>query len=296
MKASAAPRPMSQFGLINVTSTANLNGTLDISLLNSFQPALGQTFSIISSHSESGQFSTLTTPPITAAVTFQSPSYAASGVSIATIKNSSTTVTSSVNPANVGQSITFTATGPGDRTPDRYADRPGNLHGRDNYTPDGYPLRRHRSRTRRARWLSGRIRSPSITPATPISPPATRPCSIRPSCTSLRRPSSSSLNPSVFGQSVTLTATVSSQVSGVGTPAGSVTFMNGSTALQNRDFDQWNRDIRDHEPQDRRRFPSPRCIAATVRLPRARPIRSARPSIRTRAPPPAPRHPRRARR
>ena len=41
----------------------------------------------------------------------------------------------------------------------------------------------------------------------------------------------SSLNPSAYGQSVTFTATVSASAPGSGTPAGSVTFMDGSTKL-----------------------------------------------------------------
>ena len=40
-----------------------------------------------------------------------------------------------------------------------------------------------------------------------------------------------SLNPSVFGQAVTFTATVAPATSGTGTPTGSVTFLNGSTVL-----------------------------------------------------------------
>jgi hypothetical protein len=41
----------------------------------------------------------------------------------------------------------------------------------------------------------------------------------------------SSANPSVYGQSVTFTATVTAKTPGSGTPAGTVTFYNGSTAL-----------------------------------------------------------------
>ena len=41
----------------------------------------------------------------------------------------------------------------------------------------------------------------------------------------------SSANPSVYGQSVTFTATVSANAPGSGTPTGSVTFTNGSTTL-----------------------------------------------------------------
>ena len=42
---------------------------------------------------------------------------------------------------------------------------------------------------------------------------------------------SSSVNPSVNGQSVTFTATVTAAAPGSGTPTSSVTFMDGSTAL-----------------------------------------------------------------
>ena len=41
----------------------------------------------------------------------------------------------------------------------------------------------------------------------------------------------SSANPSVFGQSVTFTATVSPTAPGSGTPTGTVIFMDGSTVL-----------------------------------------------------------------
>ena len=41
----------------------------------------------------------------------------------------------------------------------------------------------------------------------------------------------SSANPSVYGQSVTFTATVAANAPGSGTPTGSVTFTNGSTTL-----------------------------------------------------------------
>src|SRR5207253_1534833 len=41
----------------------------------------------------------------------------------------------------------------------------------------------------------------------------------------------SSANPAVFGQPVTFTATVSAVAPGVGTPSGTVTFRDGTTAL-----------------------------------------------------------------
>src|SRR5207302_6439180 len=42
---------------------------------------------------------------------------------------------------------------------------------------------------------------------------------------------SSSANPSVFGQSVTFTATVTASAPGAGTPTGTVTFKDGATTL-----------------------------------------------------------------
>ena len=41
----------------------------------------------------------------------------------------------------------------------------------------------------------------------------------------------SATNPSVFGQSVTFTATVTAVAPGSGTPTGSITFLDGSTTL-----------------------------------------------------------------
>jgi Bacterial Ig-like domain (group 3) len=223
--------PATQFGQINVTSAATLNGTLDIRLLNSFEPSLEQTFAIVSSHSESGKFSTVTTPTISTSVTFQPPSYAAAGVSLATIKNSSTTVTSSVNPATVGQSITFTA------TVQAIAPQTG--------TPTG-----------QVTFMDGTTALQTVTLAGGTAVYKTSSLALGPHSITVdysgdpnfaasdssvlnqavlyesQTTLSSSLNPSVSGQSVTLTATVSSKVSGVGTPAGSVTFMLGSTPLQ----------------------------------------------------------------
>src|SRR5207253_7996640 len=45
---------------------------------------------------------------------------------------------------------------------------------------------------------------------------------------------SSSVNPSVFGQSVTFTATVSAVAPGAGTATGTVTFKDGATTLGTR--------------------------------------------------------------
>ena len=52
--------PGTQFGQLNVTGSATVNGgSLAISLQNGFEPALGQSFAIINASSVTGQFATV---------------------------------------------------------------------------------------------------------------------------------------------------------------------------------------------------------------------------------------------
>ncbi len=241
--------PGTQFGQMNVTSAATPNGTLDISFLNSFQPALGQTFTIISSHSESGTFSTVTTPTITGSVTLQPPSYTTSGVAIATIKNSTTTVTSSVNPANVGQSITFTATvqaiAPQTGTPTgtvTFVDGTTTLgtgklsSGVASYTTSNLALGPH----------SIVVEYPGDSNFASSDSSVLNQAVLNQSQTVL----TSSVNPAVYGQSVTLTATVSSKVS-VHRHAGRQREFHGRLNQPgNRGLDEWDGGVFIHESQD----------------------------------------------
>jgi hypothetical protein len=48
-----------QFGQLNVTSTATLNGTLNVSLINGFVPNIGDSFDILSASSVTGTFATV---------------------------------------------------------------------------------------------------------------------------------------------------------------------------------------------------------------------------------------------
>ena len=48
-----------QYGQLNVTQAASLNGTLNISLINGFVPNVGDTFNILNASSVTGTFSTV---------------------------------------------------------------------------------------------------------------------------------------------------------------------------------------------------------------------------------------------
>ncbi|TXE15716.1 T9SS type A sorting domain-containing protein [Psychroserpens burtonensis] len=50
------------FDIVAVTGTANLNGTLDVNLLNGFTPSLGDTFTILTAGTVSGTFATTNLP------------------------------------------------------------------------------------------------------------------------------------------------------------------------------------------------------------------------------------------
>jgi hypothetical protein len=56
------PTAGSQYAVLNVSGTASLAGTLDVSLTNGFVPFPGETFDIINAKSRSGSFSTLNLP------------------------------------------------------------------------------------------------------------------------------------------------------------------------------------------------------------------------------------------
>jgi hypothetical protein len=221
----------SQFGQIVVSGSATLSGTLTLSVLDSFAPALGQSFTLLSYHSESGTFSTVTLPTEAGAVTLNAPSYGATALAIAAIKNSSVTVTSSANPANVGQSITLTA------KVQPIAPQTG--------TPTGSVTFLDGSTTLKTVTLSGG--SATYTTSTLAVGPhqitidysgdpnfaATdsavfTQAVLNETQTTLK----SSVNPTVYGESAIFFASVSATASGAGTPTGSVTFMNGSATIQ----------------------------------------------------------------
>ena len=116
--------------------------------------------------------------------------------------------------------------------PQWHADRLGDLHGWLDHSGQRYPQRLG-ARTLSTNTLA--VGSHSITAVyggdgnfiTSTSPTLNQAVNQDGTSTAL----SSSVNPSVNGQSVTFTATVTAAAPGSGTPTGSVTFMDGSTAL-----------------------------------------------------------------
>jgi len=144
----------------------------------------------------------------------------------------STVVTASANPSVYGQSVTFTATVsaalPGSGTPTGTVTFMDGSTTLGSGTLDGSGLAKISTRT-----LA--VGSHSITASyggdanfiTSTSPTLNQAVNQDGTSTVL----SSSVDPSVYGQSVTFTATVSAAAPGSGTPTGSVTFMDGSTAL-----------------------------------------------------------------
>ena len=145
--------------------------------------------------------------------------------------HTSTVVTASADPSVYGQSVTFTATvsaaAPGSGTPT------GSVTFMDGSTALGSAtLSGGKARFKTTSLAAG---SQAITAvyggdgnfSTSKSVALTQTVQQDATTTNLK----SSANPSVFGQSVTFTATVKAASPGSGTPSGTVTFYNGSTTL-----------------------------------------------------------------
>lgn len=143
---------------------------------------------------------------------------------------SSTTLTSTPNPSTNGQSVTFTATAaavpPATGTPTGQitfqqgntvlAQAPLNSSGQVSFSTSTLPVG---SDTITATYASNPVFAASNGSTVQV---------VQTGATPTTTTVSSSPNPSVFGQSVTFTATVTS---GSGVPVGSVTFTEGSTVL-----------------------------------------------------------------
>ena len=144
----------------------------------------------------------------------------------------STVVTASANPSVYGQSVTFTATvsaaAPGSGTPT------GSVTFMDGSTTLGSGTLNGSGRaTISTKTLAVDLHAITAVYGgdgnfiTSTSPTLNQAVNQDWTSTAL----STSVNPSVYGQSVTFTATVSAAAPGSGTPTGSVTFMDGSTTL-----------------------------------------------------------------
>ncbi len=164
-------------------------------------------------------------------VTFQSGS-SAGGLLTVQQAATSTTVTSSLNPSPFGQGVTFTATAsavaPGAGTPMgtmTFYDGstplgvvPLDASGRADFTMSLLAIGTHSVTAQ----YSGDLNFSGSTSAA-LSQTVNKAVSIS--------VIASSVNPSVFGQSVTVTATVGGPAQGLDTPTGTVTFYDGAISL-----------------------------------------------------------------
>jgi hypothetical protein len=148
-----------------------------------------------------------------------------------TVANSATAIASSINPSAVGQSVTFTATvspvSPGSGTPTgtvTFLDGTSTLgtatlsSGTASFTTSALNAGNHTISASYGGDTNFAGSSASLTQT------------VGQSSLSTTTTITSATNPSAFGQSVTFTATVSSN-SGSGSPTGTVTFDDGSTIL-----------------------------------------------------------------
>ena len=221
----------SQYDQLDVNGTATLGGTLGITLIDGFTPTLGQTFTVVTSSPLSSTFGTINQSLITGPVTFQ-PTYSSSSVVLVAEESSTTSLVSSANPSAYGQSVTFTATvkptSPNKGTPT------GTVNFFDGATSLGTAtLSAAGKATLKTAGLAIGTDPISVVYSGDTNFATSGSATLPQVVTSDSTTSSltASANPSVFGQSVTLTATVSVVAPGAGTPTGSFTFLDGSTVL-----------------------------------------------------------------
>ena len=139
--------------------------------------------------------------------------------------DTTTALTSSTNPSVFGQSVTFTATVTVQRAGGRHADRDGDVLRRRDDARHGHAERGGVATFTTATLSVGSQRSRRSTAAMRASPRARRtPWTRRSRRRPRRRCSTSSTNPSMFGQSVTFTATVTVRGAGRRHATGTVTF------------------------------------------------------------------------
>jgi hypothetical protein len=234
--------PGSTYGQLNVTKSASLNGTLNVSLSDGYTPPQGDSYAILTFASETGNFSaefglyfgngegfTPTFSPST-------NSTALDLVVVAEAGTTQTTVKSSENPSNYGDSVTFTAT----VTPtvstslvpqgqvtfydgSTAIDTATLVNGSASYSTSLLTGGPHSIVAQYTDTVDSNFSGSNSTPALSqtVDPIASQ--------TGLQ----SSENPSIDGDSVTFMATVSSSSStpGIATPTGKVEFYDGSTLL-----------------------------------------------------------------
>ena len=232
MASAGSPRAVSSASSASA-ARRRLNGALDISLLSGYSPPSGDSYPILTFGSETGDFAVETGLYLGGGQGF-SPTYSSSDLELVVISEeagTTTTVTPSLNPSTYGQSVTFTATvSPAVST---------------SFTPTGTVTFYDGASALGSATLSGG--TASYTTAALIA--GSHSIIAQYSGDSNFSGSNSTaftqtvnkdgtgtavvslLNPSTYGESLNLTATVTALAPGNGTPTGSVTFFDGSTSL-----------------------------------------------------------------
>ena len=231
------PSAGGQFGQLNASAFAALFGSLDVSLIDGYSPPSGASYTVLTFPSEQGSFSAESglylgggegfAPTFTPAV---QPT-ALDLVVVAEQAGSQTTVASTPNPSTYGQAVTFTAK----VAPTVATSLP--LTGTVAFYDGGTELGTAPVNQGVATYTTA-----ALAPGTHLILAAYSGDSNFSGSTSATLPQvvnqdasttgvTTSLNPSVWGQAVTFTATVASAVPGLGTPTGEVGFYDGTQLL-----------------------------------------------------------------
>ena len=227
------------YGQTSISGTASLNGSLDVILINGYTPSQGSSFAILTFTSETGNFSAENGLYFGGGEAFN-PTFtpinnptALDLVVVAENATTQTTVQSSENPSNYGDTVTFTATVT--PTVSTNLTPTGTVTFFDGASDLGSATLVNGSATLATTTLAGGSQSIAVQYdgdsnfSGSNSSPLTQTVNPIASETTLQ----SSENPADYGDSVTFTATVSSSSStpGLVAPSGKVEFFDGSTHL-----------------------------------------------------------------
>ncbi len=233
----------SQYDQLVVAGTATLAGLFNVSLINSFQPTLGNTFQPVTFASSSGNFGFYNGIVLGNRLILD-PVLNPTNLTL-TVQPAATTTTLSAppSPSVSGQSVTFTATVAVALPPTTIDPTPtGTVTFYNNGTSIGTGTLSVVNGQEQASFTTSTLSTAShaITAAytsgdsnfVPSSPSAAVTQVVNKASTSATV--ASSLSPSVYGQSVTFTATISVVGPGstaVASPTGTVTFYDGGQAI-----------------------------------------------------------------
>jgi hypothetical protein len=216
-------------GLVSADTAAgtiNLNGTLNVSLINGFAPVFGNSFQVLTFASRTGDFATINGLDLGTGLRLI-PVYDGSSLTLITDSTTTTSISSSANPSVVGQSVTFTA------TVSANASGVGSPTGTVTFTLDGTAQAPVPLSGGQATLTVSNLSIGSHTVSAAYNPTGfflARSSAILTQTVNQANTTtavSSSVNPSNVGQAVIFTATVTVVAPGAGTPTGSVTFQDG---------------------------------------------------------------------